>query len=328
MNISGNGRKVLAGVVIAGFAAALWFATRPPAVIVQGEVSANRVDISPRVSGRVAVLHANVGDTVKQGNVLAELSNPQLTAALAVSQAALEVAKASLANVETVRAEDVAARRAEVAAYDADIELYKENYGRQEKLIKSGNTPQIRLDEATRNLEAARRKRDSAEAQLKLTEEGASREQRAYFAAQIKQAAATVDRQAVDIDELTIRAPIAGEITTRVAEPGENFSPGAPLFAMVDMGDLWLTFNIREDLLAGLKVGGSFEVDIPALDAKGVPVQVTLINVQGQYATWRATRATGDFDLRTFEVRAKPAKPLDGLRPGMSVIANWRTARP
>jgi HlyD family secretion protein len=89
---------------------------------------------------------------------------------------------------------------------------------------------------------------------------------------------------------------------------------------MIDTGDLWFTFNLREDLLMGLKIGDRFEVTVPALKSQVIPVRVTMINVQGQYATWRATRATGDFDLRTFEVRAVPLQPVDGMRPGMSAI--------
>ena len=305
-------------------AAVLWLATRPPPLVVQGEVSANRVDISPRVSGRVATLNVDVGDRVKRGDVLAVLSNPQLVAALETSQAALEVAKASLINIETVRPEAVAAQKAQAAADEANIELYKLTYGRETKLLTSGATPQANVDQATRNLKAALRKHDADEAQLKLTEEGASKEQRALSASQVKQATATVNQQQVDVNELTIRSPISGEVTTRVAELGENFSPGAPLYSLIDIDDLWFTFNLREDLLAGLKVGDTFEVDIPALGAEDIPVRVTVINVEGQYATWRATRATGDFDLRTFEVRVKPVKPLGGLRPGMSVIARWQ----
>ena len=99
------------------------------------------------------------------------------------------------------------------------------------------------------------------------------------------------------------------------------------MFSLIDMNNLWFTFNLREDLLAGLKIGDTFTVTVPALAQKQVPVRVTVINVQGQYATWRATRATGDFDLRTFEVRAVPAAPVDGLRPGMSGIVAWTRAR-
>src|SRR5262249_43153862 len=148
-------------------------------------------------------------------------------------------------------------------------------------------------------------------------------EERGLAAAQVKQAQATLGQRAVDIAELLIHAPIAAQITTRVAELGENFSPGAPLFSMIDLNDLWFTFNLREDLLGGLKIGDEFDVTVPALKSQTIHVRVTVINVQGQYATWRATRATGDFDLRTFEVRAIPVKPVEGLRPGMSAIAAW-----
>jgi len=95
------------------------------------------------------------------------------------------------------------------------------------------------------------------------------------------------------------------------------------MISLIDMNDLWFTFNLREDLLKGLKVGDVFNVRVPALDAGKLEVRVTMINVQGQYATWRATRATGDFDLRTFEVRAVLTHPVEGLRPGMSAIAAW-----
>jgi HlyD family secretion protein len=112
-------------------------------------------------------------------------------------------------------------------------------------------------------------------------------------------------------------------VTARVAALGENFSAGAPLFSMIDMQNLWFTFNLREDLLGGLKIGDKFDLTVPALKSQIIPVRVTMINVQGQYAAWRATRATGDFDLRTFEVRALPVQPVDGLRPGMSAIVAW-----
>ncbi|MBK9078728.1 MAG: HlyD family secretion protein [Hyphomicrobium sp.] len=309
--------------VLAALAVVLYLATLPPPLTVQGEVSADRVDISPRVSGRIAELNAAVGDTVEKGAVIATLDNPQLQATVLASDAALAVAKADNDRINSTRPETIAARKAELAAAVADVTLYQETYDRQAHLVKNGNTPQSRVDEATRNLEAAIRKQESAEAGLQLATTGASPEEKALAAAQVKQAAAVLKQREVDVAELVVRAPVQGQITTRVAEIGENFSAGAPLFSLIAMNNLWLTFNLREDLLAGLKIGDTFSVTIPALKSKSVPVKVTLINVQGQYATWRATRATGDFDLRTFEVRAVPVEPLDGLRPGMSVIAAW-----
>jgi HlyD family secretion protein len=217
----------------------------------------------------------------------------------------------------------VAARKAEVDAAQADVTLALQTFNRQSELMRTGNTPQASLDQAQHNLDAATQKKDSLDQQLKLAIEGASKEERDLAAAQVKQAEAALNQRDVDVHEFNILAPTNGQITARVAALGENFSAGAPLFSMIDLGDLWFTFNIREDLLRGLKVGDTFQVTVPALNAALIPVRVTTINVQGQYAAWRATRATGNFDLRTFEVRAAAQQPVDGLRPGMSAIVAW-----
>lgn len=310
------------GLVVA-LCVLLWFATRPPPLVVQGEVSTNRVDISPRVPGRVAKLNADVGDVVKQGDVIAELESPQLTASLHMADAALAVSQADLIRVNSTRPETIDASKAQLAAADADVTLYQEETNRQAKLISTGASTQALVDQTARNLEAAIRQKEAAEANLRLVVAGASKEEKALAATRVEQARASLNQQQVDVSELTIRAPISGQVTTRVAELGENFSAGAPLFSIIDIDHPWFTFNLREDLLNGLKVGDVFNVSVPALKQDKLQVKVTVINAQGQYATWRATRATGDFDLRTFEVRAEPVVPPEGLRPGMSVIASW-----
>lgn len=321
------GNKVVKPVIgilaLGALGVILWIATRAPPLTVQGEVTADRVDVSPRVSGRIIKLGADVGSSVEKGAMLAELESPQLVATLIGAKAALGVAEADLARINSTRPETIAARKAEVAAADADVTLAQETYNRQAELARSGNTPQSRVDEATRNLEAAIRKRESAQAAAQLAETGASKEEKALAAAQVKQAEAALNQRDVDVKELHVVAPISGQVTTRVAAIGENFSAGAPLFSLIDLKNVWFTFNLREDLLAGLKIGDTFEVTVPALKSAVIPVRVTMINVQGQYATWRATRATGDFDLRTFEVRSVPVNPVEGLRPGMSAIAAW-----
>jgi HlyD family secretion protein len=236
-------RWVIAVVALGALGTALWIATRPPAITVQGEVSAGRVDISPRVSGRVAKLNADVGDTIEAGRIIVELESPQLVAALGAAGAALLVAKADFDRVNSTRRESIAARRADVAAAKADVVLYQETYNRQIELQRTGNTPQSRVDEATRNLEAATRRQDSAEAALQLATTGASAEEKALAAAQLKQAEATLNQREVDVAELTIKAPITGQVTTRIAELGENFSAGAPLFSLIDISHVWFTFN-------------------------------------------------------------------------------------
>ncbi|MBX5164233.1 MULTISPECIES: HlyD family secretion protein [unclassified Rhizobium] len=316
-------RPVIVIAVLAALGILLWFATRPPPLVVQGEVSANRVDISPRVSGRIAKLIVDVGDNVEASTVIAELESPELTAALHMAQAALAVSEADLTRVNSTRPETIDAANAELAAATADVTLYQEESTRQARLITTGASTQAQVDQTARNLEAAIRKRESAEANVRLAVAGSSKEEKALAAAQVEQARASLNQQQVNVSELTIHAPISGQVTTRVAELGENFSAGAPLFSIIDIRNPWFTFNLREDLLKGLKIDDGFDIVVPAIGPDRIAVKVTMINTQGQYATWRATRATGDFDLRTFEVRAVPVKSVDGLRPGMSAIAAW-----
>ena len=316
-------RWLVGGVVVAAFGAMLWLATRPPPLTIQGEVSADRVDVSSRVAARAVALNADVGDTVEKGSLMAELDNPQLVAMRFAAETRLAVANADLDRISSTRPETIATRKAELESAKADEMLSQATYKRQIELARTGNTPQARVDEATRNLQMASRQRESAQAALELATTGASKEERALAAAQVKQAQAVLNQRDVDLDELVIHAPVSGQVTTRVAAIGENFSAGAPLFSLIDMHNLWFTFNLREDLLGGLKIGDQFDVTVPALNSQVVPVRVTMINVQGQYAAWRATRATGDFDLRTFEVRALPIEPVDGLRPGMTAVAEW-----
>lgn len=309
------GVLAIAGVV-------LWLATRPAPLILQGEVSADRYDVSARVSGRVVELGADVGDTVEKGDLLVMLEAPELQASLQTRKASVEVAKADYERIITVREEEVAARQAELDATEAELELRELELARLQRLRGSPAFFQAQQDVAVRNRDSALKQRDAAQATLQLTKEGASEADRQLAQARIDEAEAALQSVQAQISELTVVAPVSGLVTTRIAEIGENFSPGAPLISLVDMNDLWFTFNVREDFLEGIEIGDVRTVRVPALADREVEVRVTLMNVLGQFAAWRATRATGDFDLRTFEIRGKPVEPVEGLRPGMSAVVS------
>ncbi len=307
------------GLLAVSVAISVWWVTRPAALLIQGEVAAPRVDISARISGRVAEVMAELGGHVEDGQILLELSNPQLVASHKAAASGLEVARASQAAAGATRPEVIRAREAELAAAQADLRLAEGQVTRDTELAQQGLRPQAAIDQTTRNVETAARRVEAAEAQLDLARAGASLEERAVAEAQVAQAEAALAQRQADLDELTIYAPLSGEISARLIELGENVGPGAPLFTIVDLDQAWLTFNLREDLLAGLQVGDVLSVHVPALQ-RDVDAEITLINVQGQFASWRATRATGDFDLRSFELRARPLAPVDGMRPGMSAL--------
>jgi HlyD family secretion protein len=302
----------------------LWYLVQPQPLIVQGEADATRIDIAARVDGRVGERPVSRGDNVAADQLLYQIENPELVTKLKEAEAGLAVASAQLANVLAgTRAEEIAQRQAEVESATANLTLAQQTYDRVKELARTGNAPLQRLDEVTNSLEVAQRSLDQAKLANQEAVAGATPEQRAIARANVLQAQASVDTIKAQVDELTVKAPIAAQVYQIGAELGEYVSPGVPLLSLVDLSDVWLRFDLREDLAKGLKPGDRFEMRVPALGDQLITAAIRVIATKGEYAGWRATRATGDFDLRTFEVRAYPVAPISELRPGMSVYAVW-----
>lgn len=320
-------------LVVAALAAAglglsvLWVVDHPEPLILQGEVEATRVDLAARVGGRVIAAPVDVGARIAKGDLLIELDSPALKAGLKTAKAALAVAGSNRDLAFSTRQEVIDARRAEMEKAAADVVLAQKTYDRVSQLQERSFASEQVLDEVSNKLNAAMRAKAATEANLQLAIQGNSPEQKAVAVAQVEQAAAAVNQIEVDIGELAVKAPMSGEITSRSAEVGELFGAGTPLLSIVDVDNAWFTFNVREDLLNGLAVGDSLKIRVPALGGRVVEAKVTVINAQGSYANWRATKATGDFDLRTFEVRARPEGTVEGLRPGMSGLIDWSGPR-
>jgi len=311
---------ILAGII----GLSVWYLARPQPLIIQGEADATRVDIAARIDGRVAARPVERGDNVTAGQLLFQIDNPELVAKLHQAEAGVDVAKAQLANIEVgTRAEIIAQRKAAVASADANLALAQQTFDRVKELATAGNAPLQRLDEVTNSLSVAKSGQDRAKLAYEEAVNGATKEERAIAHTNVLKAQASVDTIRAEVDELTVRAPIAAQVYQIGAEVGEYVSPGVPLLSLVDLGDLWLRFSLREDLAKGLKVGDRFKMRVPALGDRKITAEIKVIATRGEYAGWRATRATGDFDLRTFEIRAYPVPPLPGLRPGMSVYAEW-----
>jgi HlyD family secretion protein len=231
-----------------------------------------------------------------------------------------------LANIHAgTRAEVIAARKAAQERAEANVVLAQKTFERQRQLAEHGNAPQARLDQATDSLHESERAFDQAKSAYEQAVNGYTREERQIAEANVGKAVADIAAVQSIIDQMTVYAPVASQVYQRNVEPGEYVSPGAPLVTLIDLGDMWIHFDLREDLVKTLKVGDRFGVRIPALADRRITVEVKLIATKGEYASWRATRATGDFDLRTFSIRAYPVEKVPELRPGMSAYLDWRT---
>ena len=319
--------SIIVGAVAAIVAAlSVFYLLRPEPLLVQGEVDATRLDIAARVDGRVKEIPVERGQNVAAGAVLVRIDNPETLAKFEQMKAAKAVADAQLANVLVgTRVETIAARKAEMERAQAAVVLAQKTFDRTNTLTQQGNAPQARLDQVTDSLHEAERALDQTKSAYEQAVNGYTKEERAISGANVEKANADIQSVQSVIDQLQVYAPVASQIYQRNVEPGEYVSPGVPLVTLIDLNDVWIHFDLREDLVKGLKVGDRFDVRIPALDDRRVTVEVKLIATKGEYASWRATRATGDFDLRTFSIRAYPVQPVPELRPGMSAYLDWRS---
>ena len=319
--------SIIVGAVIAVVAAlSTWYLVQPQPLLVQGEVDATRFDIAARVDGRVAEIPVVRGQDVPAGAVLVRIDNPETIAKNEQSLAAKIVAAAQLANIDAgTRAEVIAARKAALERAEANVVLAQKTYDRVKQLAEHGNAPIARLDQVTDTLHESQRVADQARSAHEQAVNGYTKEEREIAAANVGKAIADIKAVQSIIDQMVVYAPVASQVYQRNVEPGEYVSPGVPLVTLIDLNDLWIHFDLREDLVKTLKVGDRIGVRIPALSDRRITAEVKLIATKGEYASWRATRATGDFDLRTFSIRAYPVEKVPELRPGMGAYLDWRT---
>ena len=313
-------------IALAAAGLSIWYLVRPEPLLVQGEVDATRFDLAARVDGRVAEIPVERGQNVAAGAVLVRIDNPETIARNAQAIAAKAVADAQQANILVgTRTEVIAARKAAYERTQAAVVLAEKTQDRTRQLAEHGNAPQARLDQANDALHESQRAMDQAKSAYEQATNGYTVEERQIAAANVQKAAADIKAVQSIIDQMVVYAPVAAQVYKRNVEPGEYVSPGVPLVTLIDLNDLWIHFDLREDLVKTLKTGDRFDVRIPALSDRRITVEVRLIATKGEYASWRATRATGDFDLRTFEIRAYPVEKVPELRPGMSAYLDWRT---
>jgi HlyD family secretion protein len=303
----------------------IWYLGRREPLVVQGEVQSRTFDMAARVDGRIGQIVVVRAQNVTLGAPLIRIDNPELLAKQRQSGADLAVAEAELARARAgFRPEVIAERNAAVARAEAELTLAQKTFDRTRTLVATHDSPQAQLDRDSAALTLAERTLDQARLSYQEAVAGFTREDLAIAQAKVESAQADVQTLKSLVDQMVVTAPADSQVFRIPVEDGEFVLPGVPLISLVDLHDMWVQFDLREDLLRNLKVGSRIDVRVPALGDRVVALQVRVIGSKGEYTGWRATRASGDFDLRTFEIRAYPIQSVDGLRPGMSVYADWR----
>lgn len=300
----------------------LYQASQPTVVPWTGRIDAKNIAIAAKIPGRLEEVLVQEGQAVKAKRLVATVATPRLDAKLAQAQAAQQAAQAKNSlTIEGARREEIQAAAADVRRARAARNLAKKSYDRIHTLYKEGLVAQQKFDEATAAYINAQNTERAAQAKLKAVTDGARPQEKEATKALVAQAMAAVREVESYHEEGTVLSPINGRITRILLEPGEIAPAGFPIAMVTDVENPWLVLNVREDALKNLRVGTHLRARIPAL-GKNATFQIYWINARGDYATWRATRQSTGYDLRTFEVRARPTQPIEGIRPGMTVVVD------
>ena len=295
------------------------FLLKPEPQIIQGQAEATQVRVSGKLPGRVVEFMVEEGQHVLAGDTLVHIHSSLVEAKLSQAEAMETVAKAQNKKVDS-------GTRVELlnSAYDmwqqaqAGLTIAKKTYERMQSLYKKGVVSEQKRDEAEAAYKAMVATESAAKSQYEMAKAGAQAEDKA--AAVVAAAQGSVAEVESILSDSYLTAPTDGEISDIFPNVGELVSLGVPIMNVLKLDDMWVSFNVREDLLENLTMGAEVQAIIPALENKEVTLKVFYIRDMGSYAVWRATKVTGQYDAKTFQVKARPVEPVDNLRPGMSVL--------
>jgi HlyD family secretion protein len=312
-------RLAVLGLILIALGAggyALWRSKETATLI--GVVRTTEIRVAPEVGGQLVTINVQKGDHVRAGDVVAQLSAIELSAAVVQARAALDAASAQRDNVYAgVRSEQVASLASAIDKAKSRLDYAQSELARKTQLVPNYAASQQDLDQAENDFETARADLAEAQANRAAAVAGPTREERAIADAQVKAAARAVAVLERRLDKTTLRAPSDGIVSVIVAEVGENVTAGQPVLTIAATGKQWLSFNAREDMLHGLTVGD--KVEVARAGGEPRPAIVTELVPLGEFATWQAERAVGDHDRNTLRLRLDPEGDPTGLEPGMTV---------
>ena len=287
---------------------------------IQGQVDVTEYRVSSKVPGRILEIRVKEGDYVKVGDTLAILDAPEVEAKKVQAQSAENAASAMSDMAKAgARQEQIQGAFELWQQAKAGLEIAQKSYQRVQRLFDEGVLSEQKRDEAYAQYKAFEAQEKAAKSQYDMAMNGARSEEKRAAAAQVNRARGAIQEVNSYIHETVQVAQMEGEVSNIYPKVGELVGTGSPIMTISIMSDMWGTFNVREDQLNGMKVGDSFTAFVPAFN-KELQLKVSSIKDEGSYATWKATKSNGQYDLRTFEVKARPTTKFEGLRPGMSLV--------
>ncbi len=290
--------------------------------IVTGLIDATEIDIASKIPGRVKEINVREGDRVDAGQALLKLTSDEIEAKIAQVNAGIDASKAQLRLAKKgARPQEKRAVLKQLDAARHQVDITKKMYDRMLPLVQQQAISQSKFDEIEFKYNVAKDQLAMAEAKYDMVLQGARKEQIEALEALVDKASAMLDEVKSYQNETMQHSPIDGEVSKVILHPGELAATGYPILTLVDTDDMWASFSIREDMLNGLRINDRITVYLPAID-RTIPMKIFNISSMGDFATWKATTDKNAFDLKSFEIKARPENPVPEMRPGMTVRWN------
>ncbi|MBX9111659.1 HlyD family secretion protein [Parabacteroides johnsonii] len=310
---------VLIAVIILSFTGMLLLKDKP--VILQGQIEATEIRISGKLPGRIDTFLVKEGQNVKAGDTLVVINSPEALAKYQQVNALESIARFQNQKVdEGTRKQIIATVQQLWNKSKSDLKLAKTTYNRIEALYKDSVVSSQRRDEVKALYEAAVAGERAAWNQYQMALDGAQIQDKESARSLVNAAKGTVEEVAALLQDARLTAPESGQISTIFPKRGELVGAGMPIMNLIVLDDVHIVLNVREDRLPLFPMGGTFVADVPAIDKKNIEFKINYVSPLGSFATWKSTKQTGSYDLRTFEIHALPVGKVDGLRPGMSAL--------
>ena len=310
---------VLVAVVIVSVVGIIAMSNKP--VILQGQIEATEIRISGKLPGRIDTFLVKEGQNVKMGDTLVVINSPEAWAKFQQVNALEDIAKYQNKKIDDGTREQIVRSVEELwNKSKSDLQLAKVTYNRVQNLYRDSVVTSQRKDEVEAMYKAAVAAERAAYEQYQMAVDGAQKEDKESAASMVNAARSTVEEVSALLVDARLTAPENGQIATIFPKRGELVAPGTPIMNLVVMDDIHVVLNVREDLMPQFKMEGTFVADVPAINKKGIEFKIYYISPLGSFATWKSTKQTGSYDLRTFEIHARPTQKVDDLRPGMSVL--------
>lgn len=274
-----------------------------------GRIEAVEIDIAAKAAGRIKDILVDEGDFVSKGQVLARMDTQQLEAQRREAEAQRQQEKFGVetcqSQIEQRKCEKKAAQ-AVLAQRKAEMDAAKKRLDRLEVLSRKGATSIQDLDDSRAQFLCAMAAVSAADAQIAAAEAEVTTAKSQLLGAQstVNAVQATIERLQVDIDDAVLKAPVAGRIQYRVAQPGEVLSSGGKVLNLLNLADVYMSFFLPTEKSGKLVLGGEVRLVLDAAPQYVIPARISYVADVAQF-TPKTVETASERQKLMFRIKAR-----------------------